>query len=41
MVLMRIEGLGDINLNQFVLLEKVTHTFENDLHTMDFDTLAL
>ena len=41
MVLMRIEGLGDINLNQFVLLVKVTHTFENDLHTMVFDTLAL
>ncbi|MFR3238510.1 MAG: hypothetical protein ACLTOU_08280 [Acutalibacter sp.] len=41
MVLMKVEGLGDINLDQFVLLEKVTHTFENGSHTMDFDTLAI
>lgn len=41
MVLMKVEGLGDINLDQFVLLEKVTHTFENGVHTMDFDTLAI
>lgn len=41
MVLMKVQGLGDINLDQYVLLEKVTHTFENDLHTMDFDTLAI
>lgn len=41
MILMRVQGLGDISLDQFVLLEKVTHTFENDTHTMDFDTLAI
>lgn len=41
MLLMRVQGLGDISLDQFVLLEKVTHTFENDTHTMDFDTLAI
>lgn len=41
MVLMKVQGLGDINLDQFVLLEKVTHTFENESHTMDFDTLAI
>lgn len=41
MVLMKVQGLGDINLDQFVLLEKVSHTFENDQHTMDFDTLAI
>ena len=41
MVLMKVEGLGDINLDQFVLLDKVTHTFENGSHTMDFDTLAI
>ena len=41
MVLMKVQGLGDINLDQYVLLEKVTHTFENDQHTMDFDTLAI
>lgn len=41
MVLMKIKGLGDIDLDQYVLLEKVTHTFENDKHTMTFDTLEL
>ncbi|WP_322201150.1 XkdQ/YqbQ family protein [Acutalibacter intestini] len=41
MLYMRVKGLGDINLDQYVLLEKVTHTFKNDEHTMDFDTLAL
>lgn len=40
MVLMQVENLGDINLNQLLLLEKVTHTWENDRHTMSFDTLA-
>ena len=41
MILMKVEALGDISLDQFVLLEKVTHTFENNSHTMDFDTLAI
>lgn len=41
MVLMQIRGLGDINLDQYVLLEKVTHTFENGTHTMEFETLAI
>lgn len=41
MVFMKISGFGDIRLNQYVLLEKVTHTFANDLHTMDFETLPL
>lgn len=41
MLLMRVKGLGDINLDQYVLLEKVTHTFKNDEHTMEFDTLAI
>lgn len=27
--------LGDINVNNYLLVEKVTHTFENDHHTMD------
>lgn len=25
----------------YVLLEKVTHTWKNDEHTMEFDTLAI
>lgn len=41
MLLMKVPDLGDISLDQYVLLEKVTHTWTNDSHTMDFDTLAL
>ena len=41
MVLMKVPYLGDINLDQYVLLEKVTHTWENEIHTMKFETLAI
>lgn len=41
MVLMKVQGLGDINLDQYVLLEKVTHTWENETHTMTFETMAI
>ena len=41
MILMKIPGLGDIDLDQYVLLEKVTHTWENNTHTMSFETLAI
>ena len=41
MVLMQVPGLGDINLDQYVLLERVAHTWENDLHTMEFETLTI
>lgn len=41
MILMKVQGLGDINLDQYVLLEKVTHTWKNNVHTMDFDTMAI
>lgn len=41
MIYLNIPKLGDINLNQYVLLEKVTHTFENEIHTMDFETMAI
>ena len=41
MIYMYVPGLGDINLNQYVLLEKVTHTWENDDHTMEFETLEI
>nr|DAU66723.1 MAG TPA: 43 kDa tail protein [Caudoviricetes sp.] len=37
MILMQIKGLGDIDLNQWLLIEKITHTFENDKHTMDIE----
>lgn len=41
MVLMKAPGLGDLNLDRYVLLESVTHTWENDIHTMEFETVAI
>lgn len=41
MLLMQVPGLGDINLDQRVLLERVQHTWKNDSHTMSFDTLSI
>lgn len=41
MVFMDIKNLGDINLHQYVLLEKVTHTFAQGTHTMSYDTLPI
>ena len=41
MLMMDVPNLGDIHLFGPVLLEKVTHTFENDLHTMDFEVQEL
>ncbi len=41
MVLMKIKGLGDIDLDQYMLIDKATHTFKNDTHTMDLDLYAI
>lgn len=41
MVYMHIYQLGDVNLEQWVLLEKVTHTFKQNYHTMDLETMEL
>ena len=41
MVFMNVPNLGDINLNQYVLLESVTHTWENNTHTMNFETMPI
>ena len=41
MIYMNVPGLGDINLAQYVLLEKVTHTWQNNDHTMEFETLEI
>jgi len=39
MIMVDIPDLGDIALNQsWMLVDKVTHYFENDLHTMDFES---
>jgi len=41
MLMMDVENLGDINLRRLVLLERVCHTFQSDLHTMEFDVQEL
>ena len=41
MVYMYVPDMGDIDLNQHVLLERVTHTWENNDHTMEFETLEI
>lgn len=41
MLMMDVPNLGDINLFGPVLLEKVTHTYEHDAHTMDFEVREL
>lgn len=41
MLMMDVPSLGDISLYALVLLEKVTHTFEHDTHTMDFEVREL
>jgi len=41
MLMMDVDNLGDINLHGLVLLERVSHTFKNDLHTMEFDVQEL
>lgn len=37
MIMTKIKGLGDISLDQYVLIDKAVHTFENDKHTMELD----
>ena len=41
MLMMDVPTLGDMALHRLVLLERVSHTFQNDLHTMDFDVQEL
>lgn len=41
MIYMRVPGLGDLNLDQYVLLEKVDHTWENSVHTMEIETMPI
>lgn len=41
MLMLDIPKLGDISLHRLCLLERVSHTFQNDLHTMDFDVQEL
>ena len=41
MIRMKVEGLGDIDLDQIVMLERVTHTWENEVHTMELETMEI
>lgn len=41
MIRMNVPMMGDINLDQYVLLETVTHHYQQGVHTMDFDTLEI
>jgi hypothetical protein len=41
MVLLNIPDLGDVAINQYVLLERVSHKWENDVHTMELETMAI
>lgn len=41
MVMVKIPGLSDISISKFLLIEKVTHTFTNELHTMSLETKEL
>lgn len=36
--LFHVKEIGDINIAQFLLIEKATHTFTTDYHSMDLDT---
>lgn len=41
MIFIRIPGVPDLSTGRYVLLDKVSHTYQNDTHTMDIDTLPL
>ena len=41
MILVKVEGMGDTGVSQFVLLEKVTHRWENSVHTMELEAYEL
>lgn len=41
LIYMRIRELGDIDLDQYLMIDKITHTWKNDLHTMEIETYGL
>lgn len=41
MLPMVIKGLGDINLDQYCMVEQITHTYRNDEHTMSVELLGI
>lgn len=41
MILVKADGMGDTGVSQYVMLERVTHRWENGVHTMDLETMEL
>lgn len=41
MILVKAEGMGDTGVSQYVMLERVSHRWENGVHTMDLETMEL
>lgn len=41
MIFLKVSSIPDLTNGQYVLLEKVTHNFENSIHTMDLETWTL
>ena len=41
MILVKADGMGDTGISQYVMLERVSHRWENGVHTMDLETMEL
>ena len=41
MILVKADGMGDMGVSQYVMLERVSHPWENGVHTMDLETMEL
>lgn len=41
MILIKANGMGDTGVSQYVMLERVSHRWENGVHTMDLETMEL
>lgn len=41
MILIKADGMGDTGVSQYVMLERVSHRWENGVHTMDLETMEL
>ena len=41
MILVKADGMGDTGVSRYVMLERVSHRWENGVHTMDLETMEL
>ena len=41
MILVKADGMGGTGVSQYVMLERVSHRWENGVHTMDLETMEL